>query len=195
MSAIGDNETVAREAVDRLVRSGFYSADEIVEYINEELFWNNEIELGWLHFEIARAFQRKVEDEKSWPEVTDCDRLDAVFDELEADNILSVQNAGYTQQNAIDDVAQYSREAGGEESDYEGFCFYHGQDLERVIDGGELAIGFGDVDGDDAKGEEIGRRIKSFFEVAGFEVDWNGSIQTRLSVKGIHWQRRFRPEG
>jgi len=49
---------------------------------------------------------------------------------------------------------------------------------------------FGAIDGDDSKGEEVGHRIKVVFEVAGFNVEWGGSIKTRLLVKGIKWQRR-----
>jgi hypothetical protein len=42
------------------------------------------------------------------------------------------------------------------------------------------------------RGVEVGHRIKGVFEAAGFSVEWNGSIETRLLVTGIRWQRRGR---
>lgn len=190
-----DAGATVRAAVRRDVYSGFFHPDEIVENVTEAIFWENEIDLEWLRGEIGEQFRRKQTEEKHWSEITDCDRLDAVCDALEADGIMALQNAGYTQENGLDDVAQFYREAGGERSGFDGFCFYHGQDLERVMESGELWLTFGHMDGDNAKGVAVGQRIKATFEAAGFEVGWDGSIHTRLLVKGINWQRRGADEG
>jgi hypothetical protein len=58
------------------------------------------------------------------------------------------------------------------------------------MEGGDLQLTFGDILGGDEKGIEIGSRIKHALETAGFTVVWDGSIKTRLLVKGIKWQRR-----
>ena len=81
-------------------------------------------------------------------------------------------------------------EAGGERSGIEGYCFYHGQDLEYVMKTGELWLAFGHISGEDEPGVDIGWRTKQAFEAAGFAVEWDGSIGRRLLVKGIRWQRR-----
>jgi len=67
---------------------------------------------------------------------------------------------------------------------------YHGQDLDRVIERGDLYLAFGSVYGDDEKGVEVGHRIKRALQEGGFVVEWAGSIKTRLLLKGIRWQRR-----
>ena len=188
-----ENESLARKVVRQLVWSGFHGPDDIVEIIDEAVFEPGQIDHGWLRAEIDEAFREKQAEERTWPEVTDCDRLDHVFDALEAQGILSLQNAGYTQGDGLADVAQFYNEAGGEQSGIEGYCFYTGQDLERVMESGQLWLAFGHVDGEDGPGEEIGRRIKAAFETAGFKVEWDGSIKTRLLVTGIRWQRRGGP--
>ncbi len=186
-----DNEAAALGAIRRLVWSGFHDTDEIVEIIDEAIFEPGEIDQDWLRGEIRKSFQQKQAEEKDWPSVTDCDRLDRVFDSLRQQKILALQNAGYTQSDGLDDVCQCYHEAGGEQSDIEGYCFYHGQDVEAVMERGELLLAFGHVSGEDDAGVEIGWRIKRAFEAAGFAVEWNGSIKTRLLVKGIKWRRRM----
>ena len=185
-----DKEALAIESIRQYVWSGFFDADEIVEMIDEAVLRPGEIDHSWLRVQIAEEFRKKRAAEPTWPAVTDCDWVDQVFESLERQGILSLQNAGYTQDNGIDDVTQFYYEAGGEQSDIVGYCFYHGQDLERVMEDGDLGLTFGDILGGDEKGVEIGRRIKLAFETAGFTVVWDESIETRLLVKGINWQRR-----
>src|SRR5262245_38209180 len=185
-----NNESVALAAVRRHVWSGFHDADEVAEIITESIFWRNEIDQNWLRTEIEKAFGQKRAEEETWPEVTDCDRLDRVLELLEQQGILALQNAGYTQSDGLSDVAQLYHETGGQGSGIEGYCFYHGQDLERVMESGELWLAFGHMSGEDEPGVQIGRRINKAFTEAGFVVEWDGSIKTRLLVKGIRWQRR-----
>jgi hypothetical protein len=185
-----DKEALAIESVRQFVWSGFYDADGIVEMIDEAVFSPGEIDHCWLRVRIEEEFRSKRAVEPTWPAITDCDRLDQVFETLERQGILALQNAGYTQDNGLDDVTQFYHEAGGEQSDIAGYCFYHGQDLERVMEDGDLHLTFGDILGDDEKGISIGSRIKHALQAAGFTVVWDGSIKTRLLVKGVKWQRR-----
>ncbi|WP_149114961.1 DUF6891 domain-containing protein [Limnoglobus roseus] len=177
-----DKEAVAVESVRQFVWSGFYDADGIVEMIDEAVLSPGELDHGWLRARIEEEFRKKRADELAWPAITDCDRLDQVFELLEQQGILALQNAGYTQDNGLDDVTQFYHEAGGEQSGIGGYCFYHGQDLERVMENGDLHLTYGDIRGDDEKGIEIGRRIKRALETAGFTVVWDEAIKTRLLV-------------
>jgi hypothetical protein len=182
-------ESKAPEYVQRYVRFGFYTPAEIEEIVGQDVF-NGKFDAGQLRAMIAQAVVQKLAEEATWPRETDCDRLDAVFDTLEDQGVIALQNAGYTQSDGLSDVAEVYREACSEESGFDGYCFYHGQDLERVVESGALYLAFGDVEGDDVKGTEIGHRIKRAFEAAGFVVEWNESIKTRLLVSNIRWQRR-----
>ena len=185
-----DDKDAVIEAVNFHVRSGFPDADEIAEIIDETVLEPGEVDQDWLRTVIAGAFAEKQREEATWPKETDCDRLDQLFDALNEDGIIALQNAGYTQSDGISDVTEEYLEAGVEDSGVTGYCFYHGQDLERVVESGDLWLTFGDIDGDDDKGIQIGHRIKKAAEAKGFEVEWDGSIETRLLMKGIDWKRR-----
>lgn len=185
-----EDKAAVLEAVIFHVRSGFPDADEIAEIIDDTVLEPGEVDQDWLRTVIAAAFATKRREEAKWPKETDCDRLDQLFDALNEDGIIALQNAGYTQSDGISDITEAYHEAGGEESDVTGYCFYHGQDLERVVEAGDLWLTFGDIGGEDDKGVEIGHRIRKAAESRGFEVDWSGSIKTRLLIKGLDWKRR-----
>lgn len=184
------DESVALESVRQHVWSGFYDTDEIVEIIDEALFKPGEIDTSWLRARIAEEFCRKREAETTWPAVTDCDRLDQAFDALSGLGIIALQNAGYTLSDGTSDVSQRYFEAGAERSGIIGYCFFHGQDVEHVIDDGTMCLAFGDIHGDDKKGIEIGQVIVKVLAEHGFEVEWSELIDVRIRLMGIKWQRR-----
>ena len=47
-----------------------------------------------LHAAVAPEFDRKAAEEASWPNTTDCDRLDQAFEELNARGVIALHNAG-----------------------------------------------------------------------------------------------------
>jgi hypothetical protein len=138
----------------------------------------------------AAEVAAKREAERTWPAVTDCDRLDRAFQALERHGIIALHRAGFTQSDGLDEVEEDYREAGGEASNYAGHCFYTEQDQEGALDGDGMYIGFGHLTGDDAKGVEVGRLLRAALEREGLAVEWDGTIKSRLYVKGFRWQRR-----
>ena len=184
-----DKAAVIR-AVRLHVRAGFHDADEIAQIVDETVLEPGRVDQKWLRRVIADAFADKRRDEASWPAETDCDRLDALFDALDDDGIVALQNAGYTQSDGLSDVTEAYHDAGGAKSGITGYCFYHGQDLERVVESGDLWLAFGDFGGNDDKGARVGRRVRKLAEAKGFKVTWDGSVKTRLLIKGIDWKRR-----
>ena len=71
-----------------------------------------------------------------------------------------------------------------------GFCFYHGQDLERAVDGGGLMLAYADLEDNEANKRKVGQQIRSTLEKHGFAVEWDGDLETRISVPSIDWKRR-----
>jgi hypothetical protein len=65
----------------------------------------------------------KATAEKTWPRVTDCDRLDAVFAELDRGGTIALQNAGYTMSDGYSDVGERLAEC--DRDQVKGYCFYH----------------------------------------------------------------------
>jgi hypothetical protein len=187
-----DNEANVLSAIRRHVWAGTYDAEEIAIIVGEEFFPPGQADYDWLRARIEEAFRPKRAEEATWPAVTDSDRLDRVFEALETQGIIVEQDAGLTKSDGLEIVTQAyeDAEAEGVGASIEGYCFYHGQDLQRVMKTGDLCLAFGHISGEDEPGVDIGRRIKRAFEAAGFAVEWDGTIGRRLLVKGIRWRRR-----
>ncbi len=181
------------------VWSGFYTEEEIHERIEEmveEKWFDSEetdaaaVDEGVMRDAIAAEFQKKRVAQQTWPATTDCDRLDRAFERLNGESILAAHNAGYTQSDGLDCVRELYHERGGEQSSLTGFCFYHEQDLERALRGQGLMLAFGAVDGSDERDLEVGRRIQQVLTAEGFKVAWDGSMDQRITIRNLNWQRR-----
>jgi hypothetical protein len=53
-----------------------------------------------------------------------------------------------------------------------------------------LLLAFGGFSRVTKDGVEVGRLIRDEFKRTGFEVVWDGTIKSRLLLKGFRWQRR-----
>jgi hypothetical protein len=137
--------------VERYIRAGFHTPVEIEQIVGRDVF-GGKLAAGMLRAMIAQAVHQHEVEEATWPAKTDCDRLDAVFTTLEDQGIIALQNAGNTMSEGLSDVFSTYHEAGGAASGYDGYCFYHGQDLENVVEGGYLHLAFGATDDDPTRG-------------------------------------------
>ena len=181
-----ENEQYVVKQIQYWAWSGFYLKVDMEEGIDDiiEEDCDREMLVGVLESELAR----KLQAQQSWPEVTECDKLDRVFAVLDKSGICAQANAGYTMSDGHEDI----NEVVGNSPDgtYHGFCFYHGQDVERAIDGGGIMLAFGDLQGDPVRSEKVGQRIAGLLREAGFVVEWDGSIKTRINIPRLQWQRR-----
>jgi hypothetical protein len=189
-----DADGVTQADILRWVRSyvwsGEYDGEEVASLIEDQLGEGDEVDEGWLRKVIRSEVAAKRKAEKTWPKVTDCDRLDRAFKALERQGVIALHMAGFTQTDGLEEVEDAYREAGGKKSKYAGHCFYTEQDQEAALDGSGMYIGFGHLSGDDAKGVEVGQMVRAALEREGLKVEWDGTIGRRLYVKGFRWQRR-----
>jgi hypothetical protein len=185
-----DNEDDIRQQIKFWVWSGFYDEERAVEHLDSLYEDDPELTVDRaLAQEILDAeFAAKTATEKTWPTETDCDRLDRAFDELYRSGICALHSAGYTQSDGHSDVAQVLADEGREK--FRGFCFYHGQDLERAIHGGGLLIAFGDLDEVEADMIAVGRAVVAALTNHGFKTEWDGTAKRRIDIKNIDWKRR-----
>jgi hypothetical protein len=173
-------------AIRTWVWSGFYSPDRVDAMIDDVL--EDDADEAMLHKAVAPEFDKKAAMEAFWPNTTDCDRLDQAFKELKSRGIIALHNAGYTMSDGLDDVSGVLRRRG--RNGVKGYCFYHGQDVERAVAGGGLTVAFGDLDDDKAQKTKIGHLVKEVLQVCGLAVEWNGDPEARLNIPGIDWKRR-----
>jgi hypothetical protein len=192
-----DDLAYLRDQVSTLVESGFFNEDDLETYIADLAFDPHSApHAGVVRQHALAALAAKRAAEATWPAVTDWDRLARAFDALEADGILALHNAGMTTSDAHGDAWDL---IGRDPPDrWRGFAYYHGQDVERVLGGQALFIGFDAVaEGVEAK-RGIGEAVVAALKAEGFAPSWNGNSETRLDVPGIVWRKRtdwVRPAG
>ena len=184
---MSDTETYIRTTIQTWVWSGFYDEDLVVEMLNDIL--EDDVDINVMHEHISSEFARKAAAEKTWPRETDNDRLDNAFIALDAAGICTVQNAGYTMSDGYSDVGEAVADRGPKK--YHGYCFYHGQDLERAVEGNGLMLAFGDLKDDSAKGITVGNAVCAALKTAGFATEWDGTIDNRINIPRFNWKRRY----
>lgn len=188
---IGETRAFVRAQVARGSRTFAEILAEAVEFLFEE--YEEEADKATVarlaKEELEAAFADHLAVQATWPETTDCDRLDQVFDALNAGGIVALhdftccQNCGLAE---IRDELQAAADAG---ADVTGFTFYHAQDTDRATEGDGLYLTYGHVDGSEANGVAIGRVVADTLREAGFEIDWDGTFSKRIAVR-LDWQRR-----
>ena len=184
---MNDTTRYILDAIHSHVWSGFDSPADVDRVIDDLL--EGDADEAFLRAAIGPEFARKRAAEATWPTVTDCDRLDAAFEKLNASGIIALQNAGYTMSDGISDVSGDLHQRGSREG-VQGYCFYHGQDLERVVAGEGLMLAFGSLDDDKTHKLAVGHRVREILEGRGFTVQWNGDAETRLNLPTLDWKRR-----
>lgn len=176
------------EQLRLLIWSGFFDRQEFQFYL-DDLSYDDDAAayLDELRRYGEEEFARKLEAESNWPEQTDWDRLNDAFQALNRDGVLALHSAGYTSGDAHSDAWEMIH---GKPGKWLGFCFYHGQDVERAVQGMPLFIGFDAVaDSVEAK-KEVGNRVASALRHAGFTLDWNGDPETRMAITNLDWKKR-----
>jgi len=170
------------------VATGFPSEQEIVETAVE--MYSDEYDE--VRPEAERLTRLAIEDhlatQVSWPETTDCDRLDAAFSELEASGIVARQNAVCCQTCALYELEQEIvplLEAG---HNLRGYTFYHEQDTEAAVDGYGICLAYGSLE-EDGDSVAIGHEVAEVLRRHSFAVDWDGDIKHRIEV-ALDWKRR-----
>jgi hypothetical protein len=186
MTDAAETEDYIRNAIRLWVWSGYYDADLCNEMLDDIM--EDNVDEGAMRAAISAEFTKKAAAERSWPKETDCDRLDRAFERLDATGICAIQNAGYTMSEGYAEVAEAIASRG---RTYTGYVFFHGQDVERAVDGHGLTLAFGDVSDDTSKTVAVGKRVAAALAEAGFKTDWDGTADTRINIDHIDWKRRY----
>lgn len=186
-----DDKEQAKAGIRYFVRSGYYGTDKIAEIICEERFDPETMDRTWVVDQIAEELASHRQNAEAWSHPTDCERLEKAFAELRGKRIIVAENAGYTPSEGIETITEIWQEAGEENSNIIGYCFFHGQDLEDAVADKGLMFSFGDILGADEKGLQVGRVVVEVLRKHGFEVEWNGTIEERINIPNIAWRKSF----
>jgi len=141
-------------------------------------------------FREAIASRRALE--MSWPAVTDCDRLEAAFAELEKGGILCRQDFACCGKCGCADMAVLIRQEQERGREVIGYTFYHVQDTERVMEDGLLYLSYGSVLPCEEAYVAVGHKVASALRAQGLKVEWDGTLQRRIAIK-LDWKHRLGP--
>lgn len=177
------------EQIELLVKTGFHSLEEIFEILTEQ--YDISIEEEQLQTEINSLFNRHVEASEQWARPTHFENLVMVFDMLCDGGIIALHNAGLTMNDGIDDANECYEELIKRGKLPAGYCFYHEQDIERAIDSNVLLIAFGTFRENPEHAAKVANVIVSFLESFGFNVHWDGDINSRIELLNFEWRKTY----
>ncbi len=194
MTVLPDSlEEELEQFIGRRVAEGFDSEEDIVEgaleYFEHDFPGDNLPEVAARMTE--EAIKKHLDNEKTWINSTDCDKLDVVFDQLEGEGIVARQNFTCCQTCGHCEIWEEVEQT-RQERPVSGYVFYHQQDTERACDEGVLYLAYGATDNTDEAAIKVARRATEVCRNNGFKVDWNGSLDKRICLLNFDWRRRRR---
>lgn len=133
---------------------------------------------------IDKAIIECLEEQKQWPERTDCDKLSKAFEEMSNAGIVAKENFTCCQTCGSSEIGDYAQE-----KDY-GYVFYHQQDTDRAVEGDGVYLSYGHLGLAKKSMKEMTTQIIQTLEKNGLNVVWNGSVHTRILVN-LDWKKRI----
>lgn len=192
MTVLPDSlEEELEQFIGRRVAEGFDSEEDIVEdaleYFEHDFPGDNLPEVAARLTD--QAIKKHLDDERTWINSTDCDKLDLVFEQLEGEGIVARQNFTCCQTCGHSEIWEEIEQARQERA-VTGYVFYHQQDTERARDERMLYLAYGACDSEDEASIKVARRATELFQNSGFKVDWNGTLDKRICLQDFDWRRR-----
>jgi hypothetical protein len=184
------------------MQGGYGHPDAIVEGLVELVEYDPETEaiVASDRGEVVEAVRQMVDGalhehavaESAFPPTTDCDRLTAAFNQLDSRGIIAREDVGYTQSDLRDEMWALLEAARSGARNARGWVAFHRQDVERVVDSGQLYISFAAVSDDDDGFRAIGAQVAGGLAEAGLTEAWIGDPNRRVELTGVLWQKRRR---
>lgn len=192
------NQHYIFESISQYVKIGFLSKVEIKEAIDDLVMdedLEDQISSQWITDTIDSEFKILVEQSKLWIHPTDNEKLERVFDKLWTDHkIIALHNAGYTIADGEGEVIEVENKLRSKGQYSEGYCFYHEQDVERVINNGDrrLFLAYQKIENeDDEVTRQIGHQIVEELRASGFQVNWDEKPSSRIEIFDFNWKKIY----
>ncbi|WP_407381219.1 DUF6891 domain-containing protein [Methanobrevibacter sp.] len=164
--------------IELLTKSGFFSADEILEILEDQFI---EYDLDFSGFNISlNNFNNK-----------NFSNLEETFNLLAEKSIIGVHNCGYDFEEGVNDIYELYVHLINNNYSAQGFCFYTFEDVENAIENNILKITFGDFQRDENKSLEIGKTVYNTLLDANFDLNWNESVNSPIEIINFNWDKKF----
>ena len=191
----------ARRSVDYLIARGFINEATIEACAVEDVLFamgeGGDEELDCDDIEasvksmVAERLEMRRRAEQRWKRLTDCDKLDLAFADLEEQGIIARQDYWCCARCAHSAAGYeiFGNERG--EDFWKGYVFYHEQDTDDAPSG-SLMLGFGAYEEGDEAMKEVARTVIETLGRYKLKAEWNGKANTRIDVVNLNWRwRRF----
>jgi hypothetical protein len=131
-------------------------------------------------------------EQAAWPEVTDCDRLDRAFADLESRDIIARQNFSCCMTCGSGEIWEEMKQESQTGRVVRGYAFYHEQDTEAAANRDGLYLAYGSMANGKQPSLDIGHEIVETLTQHGFQPDWDGKLSSRIHLP-LDWKRRIPP--
>ena len=189
------------EVINNYVKSGFYSLDDTIEEVFETIEGYTYTD-DWVEKTIKATYKAHILESKSWTHPTDPEKLKEVFDQLSREGIMALHNFGWENSDifpvvnaTLDDLKE-----NGYEVNLIGCCGYHWQDVEIVLNPQwkSISIVFYSNEEDEIKEKieqlKIGNRIFELLKEQNFDVEWDGTLEKKVSINNFEWLKCYKEE-
>lgn len=202
LAAIDELQTDIDQSVRKILATGFFAEHEIKNAVAAMYLdgCDDSRILQFIDASFAEAVQSRQEAMNSWPSVTDCDRLDAAFDELNTIGIMARHNGRHCDGCTIGDL--YNDYDASQKAPqivpFTGYTFYHEGESRRAVFSDSLLLSYGtftrSVNESDNRSFtiHIGHQVCDVLRKHNLNAKWNGRISSRIEV-AFCWQRRQPP--
>jgi len=155
---------------------------------------------------VKTAIEEHMAEQATWPAVTDCDRLDNAFAELEQNGIMCRQNYDLDVSGGQAALKEEMITAAKEGRPIRGGCFFHAQDTDALVEDGSLFLAFSpgpaakeiveaamkhrlDASANEQAAITVAGEIVATLRRHGVDARWGGSTIERIEIP-IDWKRR-----
>ena len=181
------------------VRAGFMSAEEIEEslLIQADVFDTDSREQDIrceARSAIIDAVGALTVEQRRWPVLTDVDRLDLAFEQLDDAGIIARQNFSDNSENAGHEITAEVFDYYDLDRDVRGFVYFHEDATAEAIETGILYLSFGSVDDADFESDRevlaIGGEVTERLKAVGLDAKWDAKAGGAIAVN-LDWKKRW----
>lgn len=185
-----DPDSVA-EHIRSLVAAGYDDRQSVIDRVNDYVADESDDDalVACVPALVDRAIAAQLAAQKSWPQTTDCDLLDAAFAKLERSGIVARQNFTCCQTCGFAEIGDELDQVKATGTHVRGLTFFHQQDTESAVEGHGVYLSYAATE-DGHDGADIAREIVAVLAAHGLKPNWDGTTAQRIAVP-LNWQRRF----
>lgn len=173
--------------VRELLRGGYGSVRTLTETAEAYLVKDGVRPVSWAQARelVERLWLERVEEQRLWADVTDPDRLERAFAELDGRGITAREHFTCCRSCGMSEIYADGRE------DARGFVFFHLQGTESAAAGHGLTLYYGGFDDSAETTAAVGREVTAVLGGAGLTVEWDGSPDKAIELTGLDWRKRL----